>query len=871
MKLILLTFVAIFTFSSLNSQSLHQKKVSNSRQKVVFEENKGQVHDENWQVCPDVLFTGTDGDFAYHIKKNGISYQLNKVEPLNDTITLYRIDVEWVGNNQDFEVVTDSQVLGYNNYYNVPSGVVPALFVKSYKGVWLKNIYDGIDVHYYEKDGGLEYDYVVAPGADYSKIQFEIKGADEIKVDEDGNLRIKTPLGEIRESGLSAFEDGKKQQITWKLNGDKVSLNIENRDIKKSLIIDPGVRIWGTYYGGSSEDVGRATSVGDDGSNYLAGYTKSTTNISTSGVHQVSISGNQDAFLVKFDDSGVRQWGTYYGGSGNDVGNYCPVDLSNNDVFIAGYSASTSGIATDGSHQSAYGGSGDAFLAKFDDSGVRQWATYYGGTSYDYGYAAKVDQSGSIFFVGNTKSTTNISTSGAYQENLGGNQDAFLVKFDTDGNREWATYYGGTSLESGESCSLDPVGNIFFAGRTYSSTNISTEGSHQEVYGAGAGDAYLVKFDTDGNRDWATYYGGSGIDYGFSCVVDMSGDVYLAGPTESSNNISTSSIPNILQASKSAGRDAFLVKFNNNGVRQWGTYYGGSGFDSGECIEVLPSGSIIMSGYSASSNLQTALPHQASFGGGNYDAFIIEISNNGQAPLLWGTYYGGSSIDVGRIITSDECHIYMSGHTASNNNISTAASHQIVHSGGGHDAFLVQFSTCEETLPVELLKFEAELIKGQVLLNWETQSELNNDYFLIERSIDGLQWESIGKVSGNGTSNISHNYETIDGSPLLGLSYYRLKQVDFDGAFAFSEIREIYHDQELFNIYPNPATEFVTVELSDNVKNIENTDIEIIDLNGKTLKAIKAKSEKTNIDVSDLSTGVYFVKVGNTVKKVMVQ
>ncbi len=194
----------------------------------------------------------------------------------------------------------------------------------------------------------------------------------------------------------------------------------------------------------------------------------------------------------------------------------------------------------------------------------RMWATYYGGTdwdSFEYG-SCSVDNQGNIISAGITSSTTNIATSGACQTTYKGNTDAFLVKFNSHGQPQWATYYGGAEQENGSNCTADPSGNVFLSGHTSSSENISTPGSHQPIFG-GWSDGYLVKFDPNGLRLWATFYGGLEDDGGSSCATDNSGHVYLCGYAHSPNGISTpgSHQPDI---ASSMGGNAFLAKFEGH-------------------------------------------------------------------------------------------------------------------------------------------------------------------------------------------------------------------------------------------------------------------------------------------------------------------
>src|SRR5690606_30019464 len=119
---------------------------------------------------------------------------------------------------------------------------------------------------------------------------------------------------------------------------------------------------------------------------------------------------------------------------------------------------------------------------------------------------------------------------GGHQNILGGNFDAYLVKFNSVGVRQWATYYGGANSDEGYSCSTDGTGNVYLAGPTTSTSNIASVG-HQNTIGGGQYDAFLVKFNSLGVRQWGTYYGGTGDDFGYSCATDNSGNVFLAGKT----------------------------------------------------------------------------------------------------------------------------------------------------------------------------------------------------------------------------------------------------------------------------------------------------------------------------------------------------
>ena len=251
-----------------------------------------------------------------------------------------------------------------------------------------------------------------------------------------------------------------------------------------------GVRQWATYYGGSGNDFGFSCATDASGNVFMIGITSSTSGIATAGAHETAVN---NGFLVKFNSSGVRQWGTYFGGNGK----HCTTDASGN-IYIVGETDLTSGIATAGTHQTINGGYNDAFLVKFDSNGLRQWGTYYGGSLADEGNSCAIDALGNIYMTGFTQSSTGIATAGAVKIVISGVNDAYLVKFDSNGVRQSGTYYGGGDIDIASSCATDASGNIYMTGQTQSNSGIATAGAHQTVDG-GVGnsynDAFLVKFN----------------------------------------------------------------------------------------------------------------------------------------------------------------------------------------------------------------------------------------------------------------------------------------------------------------------------------------------------------------------------------------
>jgi hypothetical protein len=745
--------------------------------KIKFTENKGQVHDQNYKTMQDVLYSGTDGNLVFHLKNKGISYQLNRVDnweyvskkdfkkgvKLNSNnldgenkikipkqTTIYRLDLNWLNSNNNIETLRGKAFQGYNNYYleSCPNG---ALNVQSFEDVTYKNIYNGIDVKLYEKDGNLKYDYIVAAGANYKNIQLQFIGATAMKINGKGELVLLTPLGELVEQAPIVFQNQKILRSQWIIKNNVVSFNIENLNPNLQFVIDPMVRVWGTYYGANFNEEGNSCSTDATGNVYMAGFTTANngTIIATSGAHQTTFGGGlpNDAFLVKFNAAGVRLWGTYYGGSGNEEGNYCTTDVAGNvylagDVYIAGQTTSTLGsvIATPGAHQIAFGGNTDQFLAKFNSNGVRQWSTYYGGAGDDFATSCTVDAFGNVYLAGHTSASNTsatLTTAAAHQTVSGGFSEGILVKFNSNGVRQWGTYYGGTRYDYINACTTDANGNVYIAGQTSSligqptpitSTAIATLGSHQAIIGGGTYDAFLVKFSTTGVRLWGTYYGGVGIDQGFSCATDAFGNVYLSGSSTTSTGLSIAtqgahqSVFGGLPAQ--SVDDAFLVKFTSSGVRQWGTYFGGAGNERGYSCATDSIGNVYMAGMAnptTGTEVATAGAHQT-IGGGGIDGFLVKF--NALGVRQWGSYYGDLGWDWAYSCAADNFgNVYLAGYTdgTAGTSIATAGAHQIAHGGGTFDSYLVKFFDCTPIgANISVCNNTATLsaISGTSTINW---------------------------------------------------------------------------------------------------------------------------------------------------------
>jgi hypothetical protein len=397
-----------------------------------------------------------------------------------------------------------------------------------------------------------------------------------------------------------------------------------------------GKRKWGTYCGGDSLDVAEGVAADNVWHHlYIMGYTASRNGLSSAGSYQETYGGGYfDSFIGKFDIMGKRIWCTYFGGSDASAGmggEYlfnAAVDERFNEIYIVGVVSSRDSIASKYAHQTTYLGDFDAVLAKFKSDGTRDWATFYGGTKFDGAYGITLDPSGYITIGGYTESNNNIgtefeeiiATEGAYQFAKSGSSDGFIARFNLRGTRQWGTYFGGPNSDIVNCTAADKDKNIYIGGSTGSTSGISTSGSHQPNK-SGTNDGFVAKFSSTGSRLWSTYYGGQRYDEVYGMYCDTKGDMYMTGFTYSKENISTpgSFQPTFIGKDTTfiqsgpegdvevniVNYDGFIVLFNPDGSRQWGTYFGGWEDDIAQSIAIDLNDNILIGGYTNSTSMLT--------------------------------------------------------------------------------------------------------------------------------------------------------------------------------------------------------------------------------------------------------------------------
>ncbi len=505
--------------------------------------------------------------------------------------------------------------------------------IATYQRIVYHDIYPGIDLAYHGAHD-LEYDWLLAPGADPSLIQFSLEGAQGLAVDTQGNVLARTAVGLLRQTAPAAYQDvdGQRHDVSvrYTLAGNgQVGVALGAYDPSKPLVIDPTLS-YSTYLGGSGTDVGTGITTDSAGNAYVVGWTGSANFPVTGGVYGSTLRGATDVFIAKFDPSGAKVWSTYLGGSGDDVQADSQiagiaVDGSGN-VYVSGSTASTDFPVTGNAAQGTYGGgTNDAFVSELNATGhTLLYSTYLGGGCNDYAPALAVDGSGKIYVTGSTCST-NFPILHSLQAFNGGS-DAFIVKIDPTASPSlvYSTLLGGYGQDGGYGIAVDAAGAAYVTGDTNASdfpviTSTAAQPSRASYCTDGTcHDAFFSKLNPAGTALlYSTYLGGTHDERALRLALDKGNNAYITGWTSSVDFPTTSGA---YRSGPQGGIDAFVVKLNPTASGRaslvYSTYLGGSGDDYGYGIAVDSTGDALITGQTASSDLHpTPDALQGAYGG----------------------------------------------------------------------------------------------------------------------------------------------------------------------------------------------------------------------------------------------------------------
>ena len=570
--------------------------------------------------------------------------------------------------------------------------------VASYARVRYQGVYPGVDLIYRGDQRQLEYDFVVAPGADPRRIRLAFRGADAMTVGGEGELTLRTAAGDLVQRAPVVYQEAGDRRE--RVEGHYVVLSppggegggearirqagfeIGRYDRTRPLIIDP-VLVYSTFLGGSGSDAAEGIAVDAAGNAYVTGSTGSTTFPGvTGGSIQPAFDGIVNAFVTKINAAGTAiVYSTFLGGGGGDFARGIAVDAAGN-VSVTGYTYSTTFPGVNSSSiqpanaRSATGGA-SGFVTKIDAAGTAiVYSTFLGGGAGEACNGIAVDGAGNAYVTGSTTSTTFPGVDGSsIQPANGGFEDAFVTKINAAGTAiVYSTFLGGSGGDVGFGIAVDGAGNAYVTGTAGSASFPGVSGSSiQPTYGGGA-DAFVTKINAAGTAIvYSTFLGGSGEDFGSGIAVDSAGSAYVTGWT------SSATFPGVtggsIQPANGGFVNVFVTKINAAGTATvYSTFLGGSVEDFGRGIAVDRAGDALVAGSTSSATFPGVRGSsiQPTIGGG-FDAFLAKISGsdcsetptrmclgNGRfaASATWGTADGRSGEGQVVRLTSDTGYLW---------------------------------------------------------------------------------------------------------------------------------------------------------------------------------------------------------------------
>jgi len=608
----------------------------------------------------------------------------------------------------------------------------------------------------------------------------------------------------------------------------------DGRSAVLQTLLDSANQVWCARYNGPGDDWDEALAIAVDRSG----------NVYVTGGSPGMSGGAFDYATVKYNSSGDQEWAMRYSGTpyGVDEAFAIAIDDAGN-VYVTGYSSGT-------------GTSNDYATIKYNSAGVQQWAARYDGTANDDDAATAlvVDNLGNVYVTGDSRSP--------------GSYDYATVKYNSSGNQVWVARYNGTGngFDQANDVAVDDSGNVFVTG-----------------WSAGLSGFYeytTIKYNSLGTQQWVSRYTGPGGGESIctAMAIDPQDNVYITGGSSVSG----------------APYDFATVKYNSSGVQQWASRYDGpaNDFDEAKDIKVDASGNVYIMGksvgtntgldyatikYDPSGNLEWAARYDAPLNidddpsalalddAGNVyvtgvcvgltsDYDYITIKYNGSGEQQWLTCYNGPGNMGDRpygIAVDAAGSVYVTGYS--------------YNEGTSFDYATVKYE--QTPIPVELISFTAEAGTDGVILKWNTATEKNNRGFEIERSQkspDGSVWEKIGFVNGAGTTSEPKFYSFTDQDVCVGSYLYRLKQVDFNGSYKYSNIVEVEVDVPiqfaLNQNYPNPFNP--STKISYSLKDDGFVSLKVYNLLGIEIVRLVNENQKTghytiNFDASNFPSGVY--------------
>ena len=680
-----------------------------------FEENRGQI-DERAQ------FSVRGFRHSLFITRQGPVFSFRDRRGRRQAVRLTFLDA-----NPNASSTGNKRLPGYSNYLRQPE---TAQRVPSFAEVRYDDVYTGVDLVYYGTDGKLEYDFVLAPGADPDVIRMRFEGAESLSITEEGDLLARVAGEDLRQRRPVVYQEVGGTRVSVQADyvveetGD-IRLALAEYDASQPLVIDPVVD-FSSYLGRDEDEAANAVAVDAEGNVYVTGSVESTDfPVSSNAFLNVFGGDDSDAFVSKFRPDGASlEFSTFLGSESNDAGTAIVVD-NEGEIYVTGFTSSNF-FPVDG-FQTTFGGVDDCFVTKLRaDGAAAVFSTYLGHGDEDRCNALAIDSEYNVYVAGFTRSLDFPTTSGAVQTTTGGGIDAFMAKISAGGDQLlYSTFLGGGGDDVARGLAVDGEGSIYVVGDT-KSVNFPISADARQGLRLGDQDAYLSKISADGSTlVYSSFHGGSALDVARGVALDSGYNVYVGGMTGSAD------FPSSTNASQQffggGDEDGFVTKFDSSGSGiRYSTFLGGSDDDAVMGIAVDGGGAATVVGVTDSDDFPLTLNALLLLRGGDDDGFVTTLNSNGTG-ALHSSFFGGGNDDAANTVALDSSgNIYFAGHTKSDDFPLSIGAFQTTFNDGGitdifntpTEAFVVKLSRDASDTPLVSLSsasFWSQVAAGSIV------------------------------------------------------------------------------------------------------------------------------------------------------------
>lgn len=633
------------------------------------------------------------------------------------------VRMSFVGHSASVQAQPGSRLDGHMNFLKGDPATHRSR-VPSHASVLYSGMYPGIDVRLRDGGGSLQYDLLVAPGADLSQVQIRVAGARALRLEPDGALMLDTDLGCVAQAQPVAWmvaPDGTRRPLSCQFvlrDRESFGFRAPDRDPALPLVVDPPL-LYSTYLGGNGNDWPRYVRQDASGRILVCGYTHSTNYPTTPGSHRPSFQGGPtDAFITCIDPTlppgSQLVFSTYIGGTGDDV--VGDIAILPGAVAFTG-SSTSDGLATPGVAQATRAGGRDAIVGLLHPSGAPLLAlSYHGGAGFDDAYGIAVATNGNLVITGMTRSSDMPTTPNAYRTTLQGASDGFVTEMPaTVANRVYSTFVGGTGGDALYWGYVDALG-MTLIGESASGDFPTTPGAFDRSFHGGGTlgiDAVLLRWDHWTNPlqpiCYSTYIGGRDDEWLFDARPVGNGQIVLSGSTASTDFPTTLGCYSPTYnggASFNVTGDAIVLRMDPRGQGAqdlvFSTFLGGAAADEGDGCCVDSNGDITIVGWTntASGLAFPTTPDAMRRTPQSNEGFVARLSADGRQ-LLYSSYFGAEQSDGAWYAARHaDGVVTMVGGTMSLTFPTTPNAEQPT-SGGGQDGFVARLSL----IPVSTLRY----------------------------------------------------------------------------------------------------------------------------------------------------------------------